>query len=290
MGETAGSTRRGGCDVADERWDVVVVGSGPGGLTAGACLAAAGRRVLVLEAHDLAGGNTQVFRRHHKTPTAPSPSTSSTSACTTSATAAPAGCSRRSSPGSASGDRMHFLPLDPDGFDTLHFPDLTFVVPAGLGPLPGPADRGVPRGPRRHRARASARSTPSPRRAAPAASRAWTTPTFDQWAFRPLSELFAEGELSQRCQAVLDHWSGLYAGGPVADHGADARLDHRPLHARRLLPRGRRADDPRPAHPGDRGERRRGAHAHPGASDRGRGPSRDRRASSRTARRSTPTW
>ena len=29
------------------------------------------------------------------------------------------------------GDRMRFLPLDPDGFDTLHFPDLEFVVPAG---------------------------------------------------------------------------------------------------------------------------------------------------------------
>ena len=54
------------------------------------------------------------------------------------------------------------------------------------------------------------------------------TPTFDQWAFRPLSELFAEGELSQRCQAVLDHWSGLYAGGPsqtaVAMHASI--IDH----------------------------------------------------------------
>ncbi|MCB1014715.1 MAG: NAD(P)/FAD-dependent oxidoreductase, partial [Acidimicrobiales bacterium] len=40
------------------------------------------------------------------------------------------------------------------------------------------------------------------------------TPTFDHWAFRPLSELFAECELSERAQAVLDHWSGLYGGGP----------------------------------------------------------------------------
>jgi len=40
-------------------------------------------------------------------------------------------------------------------------------------------------------------------------------PTFDKWAFRPLSELFEEAELSQPAQAVLDHWSTLYAGPPT---------------------------------------------------------------------------
>src|SRR3546814_774380 len=44
-------------------WDVVVVGAGPGGLTCGAYLAANGKRVLVLEANQVVGGSTQVFRR-----------------------------------------------------------------------------------------------------------------------------------------------------------------------------------------------------------------------------------
>ncbi|MBK6668451.1 MAG: NAD(P)-binding protein [Actinobacteria bacterium] len=85
----------------NESWDVVVVGSGPGGLTAAACLAATGRRVLVTEAHDVAGGNAQVFRRHPRRGSAAATPTSSTSASTTWATLDPAGCSPRSSAPSA---------------------------------------------------------------------------------------------------------------------------------------------------------------------------------------------
>jgi all-trans-retinol 13,14-reductase len=44
-------------------WDAIVIGSGIGGLGAAAALARRGRRVLVLEQHTVAGGQTQTFRR-----------------------------------------------------------------------------------------------------------------------------------------------------------------------------------------------------------------------------------
>src|ERR671925_2397847 len=42
--------------LANRRWDVIVVGAGHNGLTCAAYLARAGRRVLVLEARERVGG------------------------------------------------------------------------------------------------------------------------------------------------------------------------------------------------------------------------------------------
>jgi prolycopene isomerase len=44
-------------------FDVVVIGAGLGGLSAGACLAKAGRKVLVVEREDGPGGNARAFHR-----------------------------------------------------------------------------------------------------------------------------------------------------------------------------------------------------------------------------------
>ena len=44
-------------------YDVIVIGSGPGGLTTAALLAREGKKVLVLERHYTAGGFTHVFKR-----------------------------------------------------------------------------------------------------------------------------------------------------------------------------------------------------------------------------------
>jgi prolycopene isomerase len=50
-------------EAARDAYDVIVVGSGLGGLTAAAFLARAGRRVLVVERHDRPGGYAHAFRR-----------------------------------------------------------------------------------------------------------------------------------------------------------------------------------------------------------------------------------
>ena len=50
-------------DQADEQYDAIIIGAGMGGLSAAACLSLAGRRVLLLEQHNILGGCTQVFRR-----------------------------------------------------------------------------------------------------------------------------------------------------------------------------------------------------------------------------------
>jgi phytoene dehydrogenase-like protein len=108
-------------DVTQER-DAIIIGSGLGGLAAAAALAKAGKKPLVFEHHFLPGGNTQTFRRrkmfdfdvglHYI-----------------------GGCE----PGSdfvallerLGVEGVEFLPMDPDGFDTIRTPDLTFRVPVG---------------------------------------------------------------------------------------------------------------------------------------------------------------
>lgn len=197
-----------GTEHETEHWDAVVVGSGPGGLTAAACLAATGRRVLVVERHDVAGGNATAFRRHHGGDTYEfDVGVHYLGDC------GPGGIFPTIFGALGVGDRVRFRPLDPDGFDTLHFPDRTFRVPADWDAY---RDRLVDAFPDD---RAGIERCVEVLRAVAAESRARLvpgaeTPTFDTWAFRTLGELFDHAELSDGARAVLDHWSGLYAGGP----------------------------------------------------------------------------
>ena len=187
-------------------WDAIVVGSGPGGLTTAACLGAAGKRVLVLERHDVAGGNTQVFRRHHGDDWFEfDVGVHYVGEC------GPNDFFFKVFEALGVGDRMSFAPLDPDGFDTLMFPDFTFRVPADWAEyerrmvVQFPDEReGI------EQAMSILRTVGREGRLLFGEDR----PTFDEWATRPLSDLFDHCELSARARAVLDHWSGLYAGGP----------------------------------------------------------------------------
>jgi all-trans-retinol 13,14-reductase len=63
MAATAPDDRPWSHEIPDRRWDAIVIGSGMGGMTAAALLARLGRRVLVLEQHNVPGGFTQTFRR-----------------------------------------------------------------------------------------------------------------------------------------------------------------------------------------------------------------------------------
>jgi all-trans-retinol 13,14-reductase len=192
--------------MSTESWDAVVIGSGPGGLTTAACLGSAGKRVLVLERHDVAGGNSQVFRRHHGDDWYEfDVGVHYIGECQ------PGGLFPVIFQALGMGDRLRFRQLDRDGFDTLRFPDFEFRVPAGWDEYQArlieqfPNERaGIERC--IHVLREVARES----RSFPGEPR----PVSDQWATRPLSDLFDESELSPQACAVLDHWSGLYAGGP----------------------------------------------------------------------------
>ena len=106
-----------------ESVDVAIVGAGTGGLTAGAYLARQGLRVAVFDSHYVAGGCATQFQR------------------------GPKNDRYRFDVGlhyvgdCKPGGLFHqvlapldihpeWLPLDPDGFDTLIFPDLRFRIPA----------------------------------------------------------------------------------------------------------------------------------------------------------------
>jgi phytoene dehydrogenase-like protein len=108
----------------NQQWDAIVIGAGLGGLTAGAYLTVGGKRTLVLEYGDVVGGSTHVFRRrnmwefdvgvHHL------------------GNVGPDGHVPTMLRGLGLGDRVEFLPMDPDGFEIYHLPGLEFKAPRGL--------------------------------------------------------------------------------------------------------------------------------------------------------------
>lgn len=56
-------TRQGRESILEARYDVIIVGAGIGGLTCGAALAKAGKKVLICERHAKPGGYVTSFQR-----------------------------------------------------------------------------------------------------------------------------------------------------------------------------------------------------------------------------------
>jgi all-trans-retinol 13,14-reductase len=111
----------GACD--DDAWDAIVVGAGIGGLVCAGYLAAAGRRVLVAEQHDVAGGNGHVFRRRGTYQF--DVGTHYIGDC------GPDGILPAIMNGLGLRDRVSYVEMDPDGFDRIIMPGLSFDVPTG---------------------------------------------------------------------------------------------------------------------------------------------------------------
>ncbi|MCL4107108.1 UNVERIFIED_CONTAM: hypothetical protein GTU68_039100 [Idotea baltica] len=103
-------------------WDVIVIGSGAGGLAAAVALSNVGRRVLVLEQHYLPGGWTHTFALDgYKF----SPGVHYIGQLNE------GGRTREMLEGLGVAADIEFIELNPDGYDHIVFDDETFDIPRG---------------------------------------------------------------------------------------------------------------------------------------------------------------
>ena len=214
-------------------WDAIVVGSGLGGLTAAAYLATNGLRTLVLEHHYVAGGNAHVFRRkalRGKATFEFDVGVHYIGDCE------PNGLFPSILRGVGLEGKIEFVEMDPDGFDTMIFPGLTFRVPKGwdryrerlVAAFPDD-ETGL------HRCLdvlqqviAEMRKMRLPVEPEDLPRLAQEAPTFLSWGMRPLQELLDECNLGQKARAVVTGEGGTYgvppSRAPVIMHAAV--LDH----------------------------------------------------------------
>ncbi|UGY94210.1 phytoene desaturase family protein [Streptomyces gobiensis] len=195
-------------------WDVVVVGAGLGGLTCAAYLAAAGRRVLLLEQHDIAGGNSHVFRRRRKFEFDVGVHYIGDCGADGIVPAILGGLGVR--------DRVGFREMDPDCFDKVLLPGLSVEVPASWGEYRARLRKALPDDAEGldtftsiieamgEEQRATLLAPPG--KSVP--DIVAMTPTVQSWGRRTLAELFDHCGLSSAARTVLAAQSPNYGMGP----------------------------------------------------------------------------
>jgi all-trans-retinol 13,14-reductase len=219
-------------------WDALVVGGGLGGLSTAAYLTTNGLRTLVLEQNQVVGGCSQVFRRQGKYEF--DVGVHYIGGCQ------PGGRLPTILRGLGLEDRIEFLELNPDGFSTLVFPELTFRVPRGwdrylarlIETFPAQED-GIRRciGVLETIAREMDRQSPPGVRGL--LSFPFRAPTTIRWGLRPLAALYESCGLSAQARAVISAESGDYTCPPSrVPVGLHAGFLNHYLQAGAYYPRG----------------------------------------------------
>lgn len=201
--------------MSNERsWDAVVVGAGIGGLTAAAYLAVAGKRTLLLEQYEVAGGSSHVFRRKNEWEF--EVGVHYLGDC------GPGGQIPTALRGLGLEDRIEFLPMDPAGFDTIAYPGFRMQVPVGWDNYLSNLIDAFPqdeKGLRRFIGVLRTLGEATDRSSTPGSNLGMLkfvvdTRTAALWAMRPLSSLLDACDVSAKARSVLSTQWGSYACPP----------------------------------------------------------------------------